>query len=63
MSIFITDELADLIIEILEEHVSDYVCDHSIDLCFCRERKIIRTLQEKKEEKVLKLYVPHHKGK
>lgn len=63
MSVFITDEMADLIIEVLEEHVGDFECDHSMDLCFCSERKIIRTLKEKREAKVVKLYVPHHKGK
>lgn len=46
----INKSLAQEIVNILEEHVGGFCCEHDIGMCFCREREIIATLKEKLEQ-------------
>ena len=52
--------VVDKIISVLEEHVSDFVCDHDMEICFCHEREIIRVLKEAKETKLTNVYIPYN---
>lgn len=48
----ISTATADKIIKVLTAHVGDFVCDHSLDICFCDEKEIIRHVKSAKEKRL-----------
>lgn len=54
-TINIPQTTAQEIVNLLEEHVGGFCCEHDIGLCFCREREIIALLKDKLEQEQFRI--------